>query len=241
MVEPDALVTRAARALTASFLVEHEHLGPTTRAHLKSRLQAALNDASEEPLSVLESLVADADLNAFDARRASMRWGRVYYLLGVPAVILAAAAGTTGLASTTTRVLAAVIALASAGFSATATFLNSQEQRKNSRLLGAAWQELADDARMELLQRVEALKSGTPAAKVFDVEYWTKMLALHRRKGRLLRGDLSAPVSTSEHEAQYRPREEESPQISEVLAQLSKAAKPESKAAKLRPNAVSSQ
>ncbi|WP_410669801.1 hypothetical protein [Amycolatopsis sp. cmx-4-68] len=75
-------------------------------------------------------------------------------------MILATTAGATGLATAAGRVVAAVIALVSAALSAAAAFLNSQEQRKTSGLLCAAWQELAD-ARME-----------------------------HRRKGHLLRGDV---------------------------------------------------
>ena len=114
------------------------------------------------------------------------------YVLGVPAVILATAAGATGLATTTGRVVAAIIALVSAGLTASATFLNSGEQRKTSDRLSAAWQELADDARLELLRRAQALKSGRTAEEVLGFEYWNRVLHLQRRKGRLLRGDVVA-------------------------------------------------
>ncbi|QKV77823.1 hypothetical protein [Amycolatopsis sp. Hca4] len=170
----------------------------SARSRLKKRLREALGTAPEEPLGVLESVMAEADLNAFDARRSSLRWGRAYYLLGVPAVILATIAGATGLATAAGRVAAAVIALVSAGLSAAATFLNSQEQRKASGRLCAAWQELADDARMELIQRAQALKTGTPGDDVFGTTYWEKVLELHRRKGYLLRGDLAPEQITTD-------------------------------------------
>lgn len=192
MVVTDVLITQVARALTTTVLDGSEGLWQSPRGRLKKRLREAIGTAPEEPLGVLESLMAQADLSAFDARRASSRWSRAYYILGVPAVILAAAAGATGLATTTGRVVAAIIALVSAGLTAAATFLNSEEQRKNSDRLGAAWQELADDARLELLQRAQALKSGKPAEEVLGFAYWDRVLDLQRRKGRLLRGDAVA-------------------------------------------------
>ncbi|MEV6830124.1 hypothetical protein [Amycolatopsis sp. NPDC051102] len=170
----------------------------SARSRLKKQLREALGTAPAEPLGVLESVMAEADLNAFDARRSSLRWGRAYYLLGVPAVILATTAGATGLATAAGRVVAAVIALASAGLSAAATFLNSQEQRKTTGQLCAAWQELADDARMELIQRAQALKAGRSPDDVFESTYWEQVLELHRRKGHLLRGDLPPGKSTGE-------------------------------------------
>ena len=41
--------------------------------------------------------------------------GRAYYVVGVPAIVLAAISGISGLATTTGRVPAAIIALVSAG------------------------------------------------------------------------------------------------------------------------------
>jgi hypothetical protein len=191
MTATEVVVAQAARALTTSFLDGRERLWQSPRARLKKRLREAIGTAPDEPLGVLESLMAEADLSAFDARRSSLRWGRAYYILGVPAVILATAAGATGLATTAGRVVAAIIALASAGLTAAATFLNSGEQRRSQDRLGAAWQELADDARLELLRRAQAIKSGASPGKVLGFAYWDRVLDLQRRKGRLLRGDLS--------------------------------------------------
>ncbi|SEP48492.1 hypothetical protein [Amycolatopsis saalfeldensis] len=195
MVATDVIATQVVRALTTTVLQERGGLWQSPRGRLKKRLREAIGTAPDEPLGVLESLMAHADLSAFDARRASVWWGRAYYVLGVPAVILAATAGATGLATTTGRVVAAIIALVSAGLTAAATFLNSGEQRKSSDRLSAAWQELADDARLELLRRAQALKSGKTAEDVLGFEYWNRVLHLQRRKGRLLRGDLVAEES----------------------------------------------
>jgi len=165
------------------------------RRQLKKRLQTAIGRALEEPEDVLESIVAESDLHAFDNRRGSRWWGRAYYLLGLPAAVLAAIAGATGLISTAGRVPAAIIALVAAGLSAAATFLNSEQNRKKDDELSAGWQSLADDARVSLLTYRQAAKTGSnegisglgsqQAPKLID-----SIVHLHRRKSRLLRGDL---------------------------------------------------
>jgi len=104
------------------------------------------------------SLIAECDLNAFYLRRASRWWGRAYYVLGMPAVVLATIAGATGLASTAGRVPAAIIALIAAGLTAAATFLNSCDNQRNNIVMSAAWSELADDARLHNLSYIQAMR-----------------------------------------------------------------------------------
>jgi hypothetical protein len=104
--------------------------------------------------------------------------------------VLAAVAGATGLTSAAGRLPAAYIALVAAGLTAAATFLDSNAQRERRDALSAAWQELADVARMELIRFGEAVARGDTGA---NRRYYTRALALHRWKGQLLRGDLSSP------------------------------------------------
>lgn len=161
------------------------------RRRLKKSVLDAIGTAPQAPLEALQSIIAEGDLQAFDKRRASRRWAQAYYLLGLPAAVLATVAGATGLISTTGRVTAALIALASAGLTAAATFLNSEQSHKVNDRLSAAWQTLADDARLEYLQRVQSIDNQHHAEEVLGLEYWQHVLLLQRRKSRLLRGDLS--------------------------------------------------
>lgn len=147
----------------------------------------------------MPTLIAEGDLNAYDTRRTSRWWGRAYYLLGLPAAVLAAVAGATGLISAAGRVPAAIIALVAAGLTAAATFLKSDENQKNNIVMSAAWSELADDARLQHLsyaQAVQKLKDSSDKTILAD-DYWARVLGLHRRKGRLLRGDATASEESS--------------------------------------------
>jgi len=108
--------------------------------------------------------------------------------------VLAAVAAATGLISTTGRVAAAIIALVASGLTAAATFLNSKDNQNRNNLMSAAWSELADDARLQHLSYIQSGKQSSDpeeSAKLADT-YWHQVLTLHRRKSRLLRGDLSS-------------------------------------------------
>jgi len=112
-------------------------------------------------------------------------------MLGLPAAVLATVAGATGLASTAGRVAAAIIALVAAGLTTAATFLNSDNNQRRNIVMSAAWSELADDARLHNLsyiQATERLKDPLDKPLVVN-EYWNRIIGLHRRKGRLLRGE----------------------------------------------------
>jgi hypothetical protein len=102
--------------------------------------------------STYRQLVAQSDLNSFDAWRASRWWGRTYYILGLPAAVLAGIAGAVGLANTAGRVPAAIIALVAAALTAAVTFLNIEINRNRNTEFCAEWCILADDTRLRLLE-----------------------------------------------------------------------------------------
>ena len=101
------LRTYPAPSKERNFFVRREE---TPRRTLKRRLDEALGQAPDDAMGVLISLIADCDLRAYDTRRASKIWGSAYYLLGLPAAVLATIAGAAGLASTAGRIPAAIIA-----------------------------------------------------------------------------------------------------------------------------------
>jgi len=161
------------------------------RRRLRKAMQASIGQPLDDIEATFRSLIAECDLNAFDTRRASRWWGRAYYMLGLPAAVLATVAGATGLASTAGRVAAAIIALVAAGLTTAATFLNSDNNQRRNIVMSAAWSELADDARLHNLsyiQATERLKDPLDKPLVVN-EYWNRIIGLHRRKGRLLRGE----------------------------------------------------
>ena len=175
----------------------------TERRRLKRRLNTALSlsddigndpkDAFDRALAVLNVLIADCDLRAYDTRRVGKRWGGMYYLLGVPAAVLATIAGATGLASTAGRVPAAIIALVSAGLTTATSFLNSSQNKVHNTRLSADWQNLADDARTSVLTHIQQQDSSG--------SHWSNIIhnisTFNARKGALLRGDLSSSHSGS--------------------------------------------
>lgn len=62
---------------------------PSPRTRLKRRRDEALGQAPDDAMGVLLSLIADCDLRAFDTLRSGKRWAGAYYLLGLPAAVLA--------------------------------------------------------------------------------------------------------------------------------------------------------
>lgn len=182
----------AASELVAATYVGVESRKPrgfsNPRRRLKRRRNEAIGQAPGDAMGALSSLIADCDLHAYNARSVGEWWGRAYYLLGLPAAILATIAGAAALASTAGRVPAAIIALISAGLTAAATFLNSDENKKNHIRFSAAWQQLADDARLAVIEygnladhRDRRNNDGFLIQQVID---------LNKRKSALLRGDL---------------------------------------------------
>jgi hypothetical protein len=101
-----------------------------------------------ELLSGLDDFVDDAKRQTDKFQFYVHFWNIVDALTGLPAAVLAALSGVTGLASTTGRIPAAVLALAAAAFAATATFMRGREryERNHRRLRG--WQALQWDGRL---------------------------------------------------------------------------------------------
>jgi len=180
------------------------------RRTLKRRLRSTLGEAPKNATELLVSLIADCDLRAYDTRRTSKRWGSAYYLFGLPAAVLATIAGATGLASTTGRIAAAIIALIAAGLTTAATFLNSNVNKQHSSELSAGWQGLADDARLAVIRYGQNNDQVTSTGQAFNsnnslIEY---VIRFNKQKAALLRGD-TTPV----------PEERAKPAEAPVLSQ----------------------
>lgn len=111
-----------------------------------------LRDAVGEELSQISDR---AGKSAKLCRSKARFWSRVYFMVGLPAAILAAVAGATALASHDLAVLAGSIALVSAGLTAAATFLDSATRQTSLNNLAAGWQVLANDAHMKLVVDVD--------------------------------------------------------------------------------------
>jgi hypothetical protein len=151
----------------------------SAKVRLRSQLNLALGTPPKTARDALVILVAEADLRAFEVSKGGKWWRRTYYILGLPAAVLAGISGASGLASADNRISAAIIALVSAGLSAAATFLDSDQRAATSNAMSGAWQELADDTRRAVLD----YDAGTLKGEVGDT-----LLQLHRRKSRLMRG-----------------------------------------------------
>lgn len=160
------------------------------QSRLRDQLDEQIGEPPKSPSWAFRGLVAEADLRAYEARRSAKRWRRTYYILGLPAAVLAAVSAATGLASTAGRIPAAIIALVAAGLSSAVAFLNSDQRANAVESLSASWQGLADDARMKVLTYPDPVDGGAVSS---DLEQETNdaLLKLWRRKSRLLRGDLS--------------------------------------------------
>lgn len=172
MVDPLLISSSVISDLTDTLVAR---LFGSPRRRLRKKLRSEIGRAPDDIEATFLSLIAECDLNAFDTRRASRWWGRGYYMLGLPAVVLATVAGATGLASTAGRVPAAVIALVAAGLTTAVTFLHSDDNQRRTIGMSAAWSELADDARLHSLRYVQAsagLDDPDKKAAVVN-DYWT--------------------------------------------------------------------
>jgi hypothetical protein len=121
-------------------------------AERQSAHLARQRDAIRKELSQISDRAARA---AAASRRRVRFWSRMYFMVGLPAAILAAFAGATALASSSLAVLAGSIALISAGLTAAAMFLDSATRETSYNNLAAGWQVLANDARMRLIVDVD--------------------------------------------------------------------------------------
>jgi hypothetical protein len=103
----------------------------------------------------LSQVIERATVEAKAARGRASAWSRLYFVIGLPAAILAAVAGATALASTTGRVAAGIIALVAAALTTAATFLDSSTRQTSYENLAAGWQVVANDAELKLVVDIE--------------------------------------------------------------------------------------
>ncbi|MGW2559011.1 hypothetical protein ACWCXB_07130 [Streptomyces sp. NPDC001514] len=86
------------------------------------------------------------------AHRRAEFWAKADVALGFPAALLAGTAGATGLATADARVPAALLALASAGFAAGASFLRSATRCRANKRARHAWAAVEGRATVKLAQ-----------------------------------------------------------------------------------------
>ena len=97
--------------------------------------ESGSQDKSDRARSALQYLCSECEGWIKYHSKKAIVWSRVALVLGLPAAILAAVAGVTALASTAGRILAGIIAIASACLGSAAAFLDSQgRQEKHDRL-----------------------------------------------------------------------------------------------------------
>jgi hypothetical protein len=109
--------------------------------------------------SKLPAMAEELERLEKEARKAAQRHGtmrrwysRVYWLIGLPAAILATAAGTSALTDRSTT-LTAAIAFAAAALAAFQSLMRPDEREESHRRRAAAYDVLAGEAR--ILRRVE--------------------------------------------------------------------------------------
>lgn len=98
----------------------------------------------KEELKTLEESAMFSSQSQFEQAKF---WRGVNILLGVPAAVLAAIAGATGLASVSNRVSAAYLALAAAGLGALVTALNTDRRTTQAHSAANAYLEVQTGAR----------------------------------------------------------------------------------------------
>lgn len=140
----------------------------------------------------IRDLVAYATTEAGAARKAARWWSLIHLWLGLPTAVVAAVAGITGLASTTGRVPAAILALAAACLSAASTFLGADGKATNSLRQAAAWTTLAADGRL-----VDAFEGN----RAVSADLRNQLSLLLQRQDAILSGDLEVARQLREHGA----------------------------------------
>lgn len=114
-------------------------------------------------------LEAESERQSLLSGSRTQLFNSMYYLLGLPAAVLAAVAGATALASTAGRIAAGVIALTAAALSAAVAFLDAGKQREKSGITQSYWDDLYNDIHVARLTQLEryTTESGPHALTVF--------------------------------------------------------------------------
>lgn len=103
---------------------------------------------SKEEISKESERIEESSKFSAQAQFAQAKlWRGVNLLVGVPAAVLAALAGASGLASATNRYTAAYLALAAAGFGALLTVLNANRRMQQAHAAANAYLEIQTAAR----------------------------------------------------------------------------------------------
>ncbi len=151
----------------------------------------------------LENILNLSRLYADGHRSASLWWGRLHYLLGVPAAILATISGAAALDSDSVSSVPAVLALMAGGLSAATAFLKCETSRDRHNALSAGWGGLADEARMALLQ-YDLARPNIRMKSYIDL-----LVRLDGEKAALLSGALRAgpePTNSRLHQSKVPQR-----------------------------------
>lgn len=114
---------------------------------------------------------------------SARRWEHLHFALGGLAVVLAAAAAGTGLASAAGQVPAAILAIASGAVTGLATFFDSEKRGRAQHAVAAAWFRLGEDARSMLEFKLHDDRWLTSSAE-------QAIRDLRDRQARLLRGEI---------------------------------------------------
>lgn len=111
--------------------------------------------------SEIEDFRKDCQRLAHIGSVQARNWELVHSVLGLPAAVIAAISGTTGLTATGARVPAAILALISAGLVAAASFLHPQVRAEEARVRTNALLVLDAQAKFALIQARER-RRGVP-------------------------------------------------------------------------------
>ncbi|BCY11687.1 hypothetical protein [Actinoplanes sp. L3-i22] len=125
-------------------------------------------------------------------RRLARVWMWLHYLLGIAGVTLAAVSGFGGLTEVLGVTQAATIAILSAVASGLATFLKTDEKRREHLVLAAAWDNLRDDISVVYETRPPGPSDADPAS-------WREVVDALQAIARALR------ASNAEHGAKPPP------------------------------------
>jgi hypothetical protein len=173
--------------------------------------------------SELTAIATRATKEAKAMRRWARAWSSLYFIVGLPAAILAAVAGATALASTTGRVAAGIIALISAGLTAAATFLDSATRQTRCENLAAGWDVLASDVELKFLVDCENDEWLMRESRV-------QLEDLANRRRKLLQGKAPDAEAEAERRAEREAmRAHAEAQRAEAEAKRARAAEQEAK------------
>jgi hypothetical protein len=163
-------------------------LGWRARRDALSKLRKSHENKSCGDISgTFAILLTQAVVSADKHRSVSLWWGRLHYILGIPAAILATVGGATALTSSQT--LPAVLGLTAGGLSSAVAFLKCENSRDRNSALCAGWTELADQVRLILLEYDNCVSSGNKP----DIDYYSyRLICLNKCKMELLWGILRA-------------------------------------------------